>query len=126
MRKLASLLMFSALLFTGCSNSYVPLQPVSLRPPVQALPQGFKTASGLLGEEVELSGIYNSSRSGASLMLRSGEQVHLTDGTGRVLIQLAGLENRSNIRVRGRLREALGYSSINQRLGLEVRQFVRI
>ena len=118
------------LMQTGCGVRPLPLQAApTLRQPVMTvapMPQGFRTSmSGLLGEEVELSGIYSLSPSGAALLLRSGEQIALTDALGRIRPQLAGLEHRSTVRIRGRLR-ALQGTAMQGNLGLEVLQLLRI
>ena len=111
----------AAALSSACSAARpLPVVPTLVRQPV-AQPLGFRTSSGLLGEEVELSGIYAAGRSGAQLLLRSGEQLSLGELGGRPLRQLPGLEDRSNVRIRGRLLD-LGAG----RLGLEVKQAIRI
>lgn len=112
---------FAVLLQSACSAYPVvtPVMPVR-QPMLQTLPApDFRTSSGLLGEEVELSGIYSNSRLGATLLLRSGEQIAIVDHAGRPLSALPGIENRSYLRLRGRL-----ISRSNQ-LGLELLQIFR-
>lgn len=122
------LLLASMFVFTACAARPLPLLPVARAPlamaPVTA-PASFRTSmNGLLGEEVELSGIYSSERNGALLLLRSGEQLGLRDLAGQPLGFLSGIENRSQVRIRGRVSN-LGSSALVP-YTLQVRQAVRI
>lgn len=126
MRPLMILSLLSTLTLSACASQaplqpVMPVRPVLAQPVPQAVNQGFRTSmSGLIGEEVELSGIYSTSRTGAVLLLRSGEQLLLSD-SGRVLIQLPGLENRTSVRIRGRVQSLAG-----GQLSLNVKQVVRV
>ena len=62
---------------------------------------GFQFSAGLQGEEVELTGIYTQSARGAVLQLRNGEQIQLSTPDRKMIAQLPGIENRSQVRVRG-------------------------
>lgn len=110
-----------ALLQSACSAYPVAPAIMPVRQPIlQTIPApDFRTSSGLLGEEVELSGIYTNSPAGATLLLRSGEKIAILAPAGRNLNALPGIENRSYIRLRGRL-----ISRPNQ-LGLELVQVFR-
>lgn len=115
-----------ALSLSGCAGQ-APLQPLAptrsvlVQQPPQSFNQNLRTSiSGLLGEEVELNGIYSPKRTGALLLLRSGEQLLLSD-SGRVLTQLPGLESRTAVRIRGRVQTVS-----SGQLSLGVRQVVRV
>lgn len=132
--RIIGLLLGSLFLFTACANHPLPMVPV-MRAPMPALlvpvnanqgfSQGFRTSmNGLLGEEVELTGIYNSDRAGARLLLRSGEELSLRDAAGVPLALVPGIENRSQVRIRGRVTASAGSALLPY--SLEIRQAVRI
>lgn len=124
------LLLGSLFLFTACTHHPLPMGPVMRAPmPAVGMPvnanQGFRTSmNGLLGEEVELTGIYTSDRAGARLLLRSGEELSLRDAAGLPLALVPGIENRSQVRIRGRVTASVASAPVPY--SLEIRQAVRI
>ncbi len=79
----------------------MPMPQFNSRLPQVQAGVGFQFNAGLQGEEVELTGIYTQSSRGAILQLRNGEQIQLSTPERKQIQQLPGIENRSQLRVRG-------------------------